>query len=149
MPPPVALAQVRELHLHPMRRPPHEVADGNMRRDFHEHMDMFSRQNAGYDLDAQFSAHLPDNRSYPLPNAPSSTLYAQVRALGSKLATTNMPQDTWSRAFDAAKDIHEERAIQRAFKEWADGDSIAAHIAYGIDVFCTKDEGKSNAGCLA
>src|SRR5208283_226103 len=31
-----------------------------MRRDFHEHMDMFSRQNAGYDLDAQFSAHLPD-----------------------------------------------------------------------------------------
>ena len=23
-------------------------------------MDMFSRQNAGYDLDARFSAHLPD-----------------------------------------------------------------------------------------
>jgi hypothetical protein len=37
-----------------------------MRRDFHEHMDMFSRQNAGQDLDAQFFAHLPDNRSYPL-----------------------------------------------------------------------------------
>ena len=43
MPPPVALAQVRELQLPPMRRPPldtsHEVTDGNMRRDFHEHMD--------------------------------------------------------------------------------------------------------------
>jgi hypothetical protein len=38
-----------------------------MRRDFHEHMDMFSRQNAGYDLYAQFFAHLPDNRSYPIP----------------------------------------------------------------------------------
>jgi hypothetical protein len=37
-----------------------------MRRDFHEHMDMSSRQNAGHDLDAQFLAHQPDNRSYPL-----------------------------------------------------------------------------------
>ena len=83
MPPPVALAQVRELHLHPMRRPsldaPHEVADRNMRRDFHEHMDMFSRQNAGYDLDAQFSAHLPDNRSYPLPQRAFQHLVAILR----------------------------------------------------------------------
>src|SRR6202163_4514009 len=83
MPPPVALAQVRELHLHPMRRPsldaPHEVADGNMRRDFHEHMDMFSRQNAGYDLDAQFSAHQPDNRSYPLPQRAFQHLVAILR----------------------------------------------------------------------
>jgi hypothetical protein len=35
--------------------------------DFHEHMDMFSRQNARDDLDTQFFAHLPDNRSYPVP----------------------------------------------------------------------------------
>jgi hypothetical protein len=27
--------------------------------------------------------------------------------------------------------------------EWADGDSIAAHIAYGNDVFCTHDRSKS------
>jgi hypothetical protein len=46
---------------------PHDVADGNMRRDFHEHMDMFPRQPAGDDLDAAFLAHLPDNHSYPLP----------------------------------------------------------------------------------
>jgi hypothetical protein len=38
-----------------------------MRRDFHQHMDKFSRQSAGDDLDDQFLAHLPDNRSYPLP----------------------------------------------------------------------------------
>ena len=57
--------------MHPEEQPsldaPHEVADSNMRRDFHEHMDMFSRQNAGDDLDAKFFAQLPDNRSYPLP----------------------------------------------------------------------------------
>jgi hypothetical protein len=27
--------------------------------------------------------------------------------------------------------------------EWADGDSIAAHVAYGNDIFCTEDQGKS------
>lgn len=75
---PVPLAQVRELHLHPMRRAsldtPHEVADGNMRRDFHEHMEMFSRQNAGDDLDAQFFAHLPDNRTPP----PTAVLHEAI-----------------------------------------------------------------------
>ena len=38
-----------------------------MRRDFHQHLDMLPRQHAGDDLDAEFLAHLPDNRSYPLP----------------------------------------------------------------------------------
>jgi len=30
-----------------------------------------------------------------------------------------------------------------AIAEWSDGDSVALHIAYGIDFFCTKDEGKN------
>ena len=42
-------------------------------------MGMFSRQNAGYDLDAQFSAHLPDNRSYPLPQRAFQHLVAILR----------------------------------------------------------------------
>jgi hypothetical protein len=45
-----------------------------MRRDFH----MFSRQNAG-DLDAQFFADLPDNRSYPLPQRDFLHLVAILR----------------------------------------------------------------------
>src|SRR5437660_259861 len=50
-----------------------------MRRDFHEHMDMFSRQNAGDDLDAKFFAQLPDNRSYPLPQRAFQHLVAILR----------------------------------------------------------------------
>src|SRR4030088_861185 len=50
-----------------------------MRRDFHEHMDMFSRQNAGDDLDAKFLAQLPDNRSYPLPQRAFQHLVAILR----------------------------------------------------------------------
>jgi hypothetical protein len=45
-----------------------------------------------------------------------------------------------------AQDDHEHKEIQKAVGEWADGDSIAAHIAYGNDFFCTGDEGKSAEG---
>lgn len=33
--------------------------------------------------------------------------------------------------------------IAKAVAEWADGDSVAAHIAVGGDYFCTNDEAKS------
>jgi hypothetical protein len=48
----------------------------------------------------------------------------------------------WSRSLRRARDIHEQRQVQRAIAEWADADSIAAHIAYDIDLFCTEDHGK-------
>lgn len=32
-----------------------------------------------------------------------------------------------------------------AVAEWADGESLSAHYAYGCDVFCTNDQGR-NAG---
>ena len=37
----------------------------------------------------------------------------------------------------------EQRKINRAIAEWADGDSVAAHYGYGIDLFCSDDFGKS------
>lgn len=66
---------------------------------------------------------------------------AQVKALGYSIAD---PAETWFNALDNTTDIHEQRAIERAFSEWADADSIAAHIAYGLDVFCSNDVGNSN-----
>jgi hypothetical protein len=42
-----------------------------------------------------------------------------------------------------ARDVHEKGRVKRAVAEWADADSIAAHIGYGIDLFCTEDQGKS------
>lgn len=69
--------------------------------------------------------------------------HAQVKALG---LTMSDPSDAWYQGLTKAKDIHQERAVERAFSEWADGDAIASHVAYGIDVFCTGDTGKSNAG---
>jgi hypothetical protein len=39
-----------------------------------------------------------------------------------------------------------EEEFARAVAEWADGDSVAAHVAYSNDVFCTEDQGKSAGG---
>jgi hypothetical protein len=73
--------------------------------------------------------------------------FAQVEALGARLAAAgDDPATIWFKALASATNIHDERAVQRAFSEWADGDSIASHVAYSIDVFCTSDRGGSNAG---
>jgi len=38
--------------------------------------------------------------------------------------------------------------IIKAVAEWADGDSVAAHVAYNNTYFCTKDKGKNTASNL-
>jgi hypothetical protein len=40
----------------------------------------------------------------------------------------------------------QENDFARAIAEWADGDSVAAHVAYNNDVFCTEDKGNSAGG---
>jgi hypothetical protein len=42
-------------------------------------MDVFPLQHAGDDLDAEFLAHLPDNRSYPLPQRAFQHVVAILR----------------------------------------------------------------------
>jgi hypothetical protein len=41
------------------------------------------------------------------------------------------------------QDSTEQKKINRAVAEWADGDSVAAHYGYGIDLFCSEDFGKN------
>ena len=69
---------------------------------------------------------------------------AQVKALGDQMGPSD-PECVWFLALDQATDVHQERAVERAFAEWADGDSVAAHVAYGLDIFCTNDIGQSSA----
>jgi RecB family exonuclease len=52
----------------------------------------------------------------------------------------------WFQALRRAQDESERRKVQRAIREWADADSIAAHVGYGIDLFCSEDMGKSTGG---
>jgi hypothetical protein len=43
------------------------------------------------------------------------------------------------------RDPVEQKRINRAIAEWADGDSIAAHYGYAIGLFCSEDFGKSRS----
>jgi len=37
-----------------------------------------------------------------------------------------------------------QKKLSAAIAEWSDGDSVALHIVYGLDYFCTNDEGRSS-----
>jgi hypothetical protein len=70
--------------------------------------------------------------------------FIQVKQLASKFATRANVQEPWFQSLQRAADVHEVNAVNRAVAEWADGDSVAAHIGYALDYFCTGDEGKSS-----
>lgn len=136
------------------------------------HPEVIARANAARALGVRVLKHVPrmgaftindPNKEFYLDNGDGSTLadwinrahevsraienrglgIAQVKALGQNLALKD-PESAWFHCLENAKDVHQERAVERAFSEWADGDAIAAHVAYGIDVFCSSDVGNSN-----
>jgi len=67
----------------------------------------------------------------------------KVRQLGAKFGSRDGVSEPWYRSLVRAKDVHEENQVKRAISEWADGDSIAAHIGYGNEFFCTEDKGRT------
>src|SRR5579871_3807542 len=66
---PVAFADMLELLLDLARRAAlgaaHKVTDRDMRRDFHEHMDVIARQGTVDDRHAHLGAHLSNDLAYP------------------------------------------------------------------------------------
>jgi hypothetical protein len=50
----------------------------------------------------------------------------------------------WFEYLSMASDEAEQNEIKKAVAEWADGDSLASHIGYENDFFCTEDVGKSS-----
>jgi hypothetical protein len=67
---------------------------------------------------------------------------ARANALATRLAGGAVRVGPWFQSLGNARDVHERRKAARAVAEWADGDAIAAHYAYGNDFFCTRDAGK-------
>lgn len=63
-----------------------------------------------------------------------------VKDIGQRYARLGQP---WYVGLGAAPDF-EDKAISKAIAEWADGDSIASHLAYKNDYFCTLDFGKGS-----
>jgi hypothetical protein len=42
----------------------------------------------------------------------------------------------------------ERKKVAKAVREWSDGDSVAAHYGFGIELFCSDDFGGSGASIL-
>lgn len=69
--------------------------------------------------------------------------YTVVRSIAAEFARRdNVINEMPMQSLRRARDVHEEGRVSRAVAEWADADTIGAHIGYGIDLFCTGDEGK-------
>lgn len=71
---------------------------------------------------------------------------AALTGIGSSIHSRIGTTGEWFSSLNHAADINEERRIQRGVGEWADGDTVAAHHAYGNDYLCTEDEGNSADG---
>jgi hypothetical protein len=70
--------------------------------------------------------------------------YAVATQLGLQFsARDGVVGEWWFAGLRRAKDNGERKRVQKAVAEWADADSIAAHVGYGIDFFCSEDEGKN------
>jgi hypothetical protein len=51
--------------------------------------------------------------------------------------------ELWLQGLGRARDGSERTRVARVVREWADGDSIAAHYGFGIELICTDDFGQS------
>jgi hypothetical protein len=63
-----------------------------------------------------------------------------VQKLGAQYDRAN-----WLRGIKIAPDL-ERTKVADAVGEWADGDSVAAHIAYRNDYFCSRDFNRNGSG---
>lgn len=76
------------------------------------------------------------------------------RAIGLKLGNdynsaagvTAARPKLWLQGLADAQTPEERKAVRRAISEWSDGEGIASHIGYGIDLYCSNDFGKSAGG---
>jgi hypothetical protein len=97
------------------------------------------------DADAKFTDRMDRTVSACTSIESRGLGFALVKSIADQFAKhDNDPNEMPLRSLGRARDVHEEGRLKRAASEWADADSIAAHIGHGIDLFCTEDQGKGS-----
>jgi hypothetical protein len=71
--------------------------------------------------------------------------FGEVLKVAELLARRASVSESWYVSLKRASAPTEIKQVASAVAEWADGDSVAAHYAYGADFFCTEDLAR-NAG---
>jgi hypothetical protein len=73
--------------------------------------------------------------------------HAAAVALGLKFSARDSASgELWFLGLRRVRNDEERRSVQKAVAEWADADSIASHVGYGIDFLCSEDLGRSTGG---
>lgn len=54
--------------------------------------------------------------------------------------------ELWLQGLGRTRTNAERQKVAAAISEWADGDSIAAHYGFGIQLFCSEDFGRASKG---
>lgn len=49
----------------------------------------------------------------------------------------------WPQGLERTRSVTERKKVREAVNEWADGEALAAHVGYGNDLFCTRDNGSA------
>jgi hypothetical protein len=65
---------------------------------------------------------------------------AILKQIGAQLLTDSGQTGPWYMGLTLTNDQQEKSQIAKAGAEWADGDTVAAHIAYQNQIFCTRDK---------
>jgi hypothetical protein len=65
-----------------------------------------------------------------------------AKRIAERLANKAGVVEPWYRSL-ARANASDEKEFAKAVREWADSDTVAAHIAFQNDIFCTGDKGKS------
>lgn len=63
----------------------------------------------------------------------------------SERESANKPE-LWLQGLEHARNKSERKKVAEAIREWADGDSVAGHYGFGMQLFCTEDSGRNGTG---
>lgn len=76
---------------------------------------------------------------------------AVARDLGLKFSRRDrvVEPELWHQGLGRAQNISEVKQVAKATAEWSDGDSVGAHYGFGLQLFCTEDEGRSGRSVLS
>jgi len=72
--------------------------------------------------------------------------FAKAKTIGERARKRANRPATWFELLDNDRFFNEDerKEIAAAVGEWVDGDNVAAHVAYGNDLFCTEDKAGNN-----
>jgi hypothetical protein len=119
-------ARIGQEHLDPAKYPPYKYVDGmpeflRYMEDVNELGSEISRRGLGQAVAVEIGKRLAKQYGVEEP-------------------------ELWLQSLGRATDKSDKAKIAKAIAEWSDGDSIAAHYGFGIQLFCSEDFGENADG---